>query len=188
MTGLDFLREELKKRGFNDSQIRSKILPAVLDIVTNSGDKYTKMRKSEDEATEQVLSMRRKMSDYQAEIYKAKLKLDRIRAELAVAEKHREHCEDYIDKFNKSLQECETEEGRDIMRSAQMYVNSVNIDTKYDNTAYIIGLASILSHGGINAIDELCKINKKICNPCNKEENPLDKYREAVFRRRMTDD
>ena len=48
------------------------------------------------------------------------------------------------------------------MRIARMFVNMVDVDTKYDNTAYIIGLAAILSRGGINAIGELKKINKKL--------------------------
>ena len=56
----------------------------------------------------------------------------------------------------------DNEEGRDTMRIAQMFVNMVDVDTKYDNTAYIIGLAAILSRGGISAIDELKKINKKL--------------------------
>ena len=70
--------------------------------------------------------------------------------------------EEYVDKFNKSLEECETAEGRDTLRTAQMFVNTVDIETCYDRTAYIIGLASILSNGRMSAIDELKKINKNL--------------------------
>jgi hypothetical protein len=43
-----------------------------------------------------------------------------------------------------------------------MFVNSVNIDSKYDNTAFIVGLAAILSNGECGAISELKKINPKL--------------------------
>ena len=47
MTGLDCLRDELKRRGLMDSQINSKVAAVVHDVVAQSGDKYTKMWKSE---------------------------------------------------------------------------------------------------------------------------------------------
>lgn len=54
---------------------------------------------------------------------------------------------EYIEKFNKSLDECETKEGRDALRLAQVFVNSVNTNTDQNNTAFINGLACILSRG-----------------------------------------
>ncbi len=54
---------------------------------------------------------------------------------------------EYIKKFNKSLNECETKEGRDTLRLAQVFVNSVNAKTSQNNTAFINGLACILSRG-----------------------------------------
>jgi hypothetical protein len=84
--------------------------------------------------------------------------------DVTAAEIHSKHCEDYINKFNKSIRECETPEGRDAIRLAQMYIKSVDVDTKskYDNTAYILGLASILSKENINAIGELRKIKNEL--------------------------
>ena len=71
----------------------------------------------------------------------------------------------YIDKFFAALNECETPEGRDALKKAQMFVNSVNIKTVYDNTAYINGLAAILTKGesatvadGLEKIDEEAKL------------------------------
>ena len=46
-----------------------------------------------------------------------------------------------------------------------MFIDSVDVATKYDNTAYIIGLASILSNGSMDAIAELRKINNKLPDP-----------------------
>ena len=66
---------------------------------------------------------------------------------------------DYIDAFNRSLCECETEEGRDSMRKVQFFLNNVNVETKYDNTAYITALGAILANGKSGPIKELKKVN-----------------------------
>ena len=69
---------------------------------------------------------------------------------------------EYIANFYKALFDCDTEEGKDVMRTAQVFINSVNVKTVYDNTAFIIGLAAILSGGKVGAIEELHKLNTKI--------------------------
>ena len=155
MTSLDCLREELKRRGMINAQIESAVVAVVLDIVANSGDKYTKIREAEHETS-------KRLKELEWQVENAERKLRRMRTEEEELRQRREQFEDYIGKFNKGLNECETAEGRDAMRTAQVYINSVDVDTKYDNTAYIIGLASILSNGKISAIEELKKINKKI--------------------------
>lgn len=155
MTSLDCLREELKRRGMINAQIESAVVAVVLDIVANSGDKYTKIRKEEADTS-------KRLKELEWQVENAERELRRMRIEEEELRQRREQFEDYIDKFNKGLNECETAEGRDAMRTAQVYINSVDVDTKYDNTAYIIGLASILSNGKISAIEELQKINKKI--------------------------
>ena len=159
MTGLECLRAELRKRGFTNAQIEGKaasaIAVAILDIVANTDHAYSDMVKAE-----------RELEDIR---YKAELcrkSEDRRWNDLRKAEqniqKEREEIAQYIDKFNTTLSECETAEGRDAMRRAQTFVNSVSVNSKYDNTAYIIGLASILTNGGIGAIDKLKKLNPKL--------------------------
>lgn len=76
---------------------------------------------------------------------------------------------DYIESYAsrgkqpyKALDECETAGGKDMLRLAQMFVNSVDVNSKYDNTAYIIGLAGILSGNKVAPIPELKKINRKL--------------------------
>lgn len=162
MTGLDCLREEMQKRGLSKAQIESGTAAVVLDILANSGTKYTKMWKEEFDKSKRLKSI-------EGDIRDSKRELEQLRAVIAKCEKeekqaleHRKHCEDYIDEFNKSIMECESETGRDSMKTAQMFVNTVSVDTKYDNTAFIIGLAAILSNGHINPISELKKINKKL--------------------------
>lgn len=162
MNGLDCLREELKERGLNQAQIESKAVAVVLDIVSNSGDKYTKMWEEEHGITQKLRGLQSQLHYVNNEIrYKEGL-IVKLENETREALNHRNHCEDYIDDFNSSLEQCETKEGRDAMRIAQLFVNSVSVDTKYDNTAFIIGLATILSKGEINGIKELSKINKKL--------------------------
>ena len=64
--------------------------------------------------------------------------------------------------FNESLKNCETPEARDAMRAAQVFVNAVNVDSKYDNTAFIIGLSAILSKNGVGPLETLKKMNPKL--------------------------
>ena len=64
--------------------------------------------------------------------------------------------------FFQAVEECETLEGKDTLKKAQMFVNTVNLNTKYDNTAFIIGLASILAQGNVAPIEELRKINPDV--------------------------
>lgn len=154
MTGLDCLRNELRKRGFAKSQLDSKILPAVLDILAGSGTKYEDMWKDESDASTRLTDLKSEICDKECRLAGLELRAD-------TAKQYLKDYERYIDEFNRGLTECETSEGRDAMRAAQIYINSVDVNTAYDNTAYIIGLASILSRGEIGAISELRKINKK---------------------------
>lgn len=162
MTGLDCLREELEKRGMSKAQINSKAVAVVLDIVAQSGNKYTEMWKSEQDVSKRerdalntIMWAENKEKDLNARIEGAE-------PALKLCEEKKRQIESYVSKMCEALENCETPEGRDTMRIAQMFVNTVNVDTKYDNTAYIIGLAAILSKGGISPIDELKKINKKL--------------------------
>ena len=155
MTGLELLREELKKRGFNDHNVNGKLVAAVLDILSNTDHVYSDMVKAEQELDAVRLGVKRKSLEYtrrEFELKQAEQDFKQARWEMV----------QYIEKFNAALSECETAEGRDAMRRAQTFVNSVSVNSKYDNTAYIIGLASILTNGGIGAIDKLKKLNPKL--------------------------
>jgi hypothetical protein len=159
MTGLECLRAELRKRGFTNAQIEGKaasaIAVAVLDIVANTDHVFSDMVKAE-----------RELEDIRHKAELCRKSEDRRWDDLREAEQDfkqaRWEMVQYIEKFNAALSECETAEGRDAMRRAQMFVNSVSVNSKYDNTAYIIGLASILTNGSIGAIDELKKMNPKL--------------------------
>lgn len=162
MTGLDCLRDEMKKRGMTKSQIESNVVAVMLDILANSENKYSEMWRTEAHETERLKEIRKDIRSEEWTLGYLKRERETLEKEVASVKEQRKHCEDYIESFYKSLEKCETQEGRDALRSAQMFINTVNINSKYDNTAFIIGLASILSKGGINAIAELEKINKKL--------------------------
>ena len=162
MTGLDCLREELEKRGLNKAQINSKVAAVVLDVVAQSGDKYTQMWKSEEETSKRERDALNTIKLAEHKEIDLNARIERAERALELCKEKKRQIESYVSKMCEALENCETPEGRDTMRIAQMFVNTVNVDTKYDNTAYIIGLAAILSMGGISPIDELKNINKKL--------------------------
>lgn len=166
MTGLDCLKQELRNRGYKQQQIESKIVVDILDILANSDGKYSDIHKLE----HYIRTMDGEIASMNAQYAKSKRraaefeqKKDEIvkeindRAELCIKEK-----KEYIDKFFQAIEECETPEGKDTLKKAQMFVNTVNLNTKYDNTAFIIGLASILAQGNVAPIEELRKINPDV--------------------------
>lgn len=165
MNGLDCLREEMASRGLTQAQIESKTAAVVLDILSESGDKYKKTWETEQEITKRAREAERKILTIRSQQNFLESQENELNHKREAFEAYNDEVKKYINDFNKSLEECETQEGRDRMRIAQMFVNSVDIDTKYDNTAFIIGLSAILSGGKINAIKELKKINSKLPSP-----------------------
>lgn len=162
MTGLDCLREEMLARGCNKAQVESKTAAIVLDILSNSGTKYTEMANEESVWTELEMKKRKEVYWEQDTLDRLKHECRRLQREVNELEEKTQADNSYIDTFLEEMQKCETAEGRDTMRKAQTYINSISIDTKYDNTAFIIGLASILSNGSVGAIKALRKINPKL--------------------------
>ena len=155
MTGLECLKDELIKHGYTKQQAESKVVAGVLDIVCKAGNKYTvqeALLKDREQLLGENLQLNR-MIDYKKE------EIARIDKELSQRIKD---AQNYIDSWYKAISECETAEGRDKMRIAQMYVNSVTVESAYDRTAFIVGLAAIISGEKIAPIEELKKINKKL--------------------------
>lgn len=162
MTGLDCLREEMLARGCNKAQIESKTAAIVLDILSNSGTKYIDMANEESVWTQLEIEKRKEVYWEQDELDRLKRECRRLQREVDELKEETRVDNSYINDFLKKMEECETKEGRDTMRKAQVYINTIDIDTKYDNTAFIIGLASILSNGNVGAIKALKKINPKL--------------------------
>lgn len=157
-TQIDECRDWLIAHGCNKQQVYCKtadaLIPAVLDFVTQKGDLYTKLAEDEETAiaTANVLKTLTEL-------------VNEKKSEIAELEQRRSWLIDtrtneimgYIEEFHKAIQECETPEARDRLKMLQMFVNTVEVDTKYDNTAFINGIASILS--GVSAsVDKLQKV------------------------------
>lgn len=145
----------MEKRGCAKVTLESKYIPVVLDIISNSGDKYTKMWQEEEEQTKRLRKASKDADYYERRAREAELRLED--AERNLAEKQR-----YMDTLFEALNRCETPEEKARLKAAQVFVNSVSVNTKYDNTAYIIGLAQVLAGGSFDGIEELKKVNPKL--------------------------
>lgn len=155
MTGLECLKEELIKRGYTKQQVSGKVVAGVLDILSKSNGEYTNLH----EVSAEINEAEAKLKWF--EMRRASIERE-IEEERKDVKKLQDKTQEYIDKFYEAINKCETEEGRDALRIAQMFVNSINIDTCYDNTAYIKGLALILSRGNIAAMDMLERVEKNV--------------------------
>ena len=149
MTKLDYIRMELRKQGVTKAQTESSVLAKTLDIIEKTGSKYADIVDDEKELTFRLKEL--------------KLEEESFDEHLNMLEERKK----YIDDFYEALKQCETQEGRDTMRAAQMFVNTININTEYDNYAFIAGLAAILSKGGTGPLGELKKINKDLSGLSN---------------------
>ena len=130
MTGLEMLKQEMLKRGCTKAQTESKLVAIVLDIVSEAGTAYTDLREAEERMKE--------INNAEAALRKREKALGEAK------EKFRDETEDYVEDFRTILRNCETAKTRDALKVAQMFTDSVEIKTAYDNTAYINGLAMIL--------------------------------------------
>ena len=171
MSGLDCLRTELLKRGYSNAQANARVVAGVLDILANTpNEEYANIqaaREQRDSLWNDIGRLKLLKEDAYKEYEEAnalrrKYKSDNYELLKAANVAKYNEVQAYINKFFHALDDAETPEGRDRLRAAQTYVNSVDVDTKYDNTAFIIGLASILSGGNTGAIDQLKKINPKL--------------------------
>lgn len=168
MTGLDCLKEEMIKRGLTKQQAESKTVLIVLDILSGAEGKYLDLARLEErieELKEDEEQLKSTIAEYRRKAIACSMELkqiiDSVNAKAIAL--YQENVK-YIRDFLHVLETAETPEGRDALKAAQMFVNTINVDTKYDNTSFIIGLASILSQGRMAAVEALHRINDKI--PC----------------------
>lgn len=158
MTGRELLEEEMRKRGATESQIKSKTFALTLDTIAQT-DIHTKVYEEEQHLLELQKRCQReqhRLDKIMELIDSSRKSLDRSREELKEKE---DAISSYVDRFNRSLTECETAEGRDAMRRTQLFMNTVKINNDYDNTAFIKGLAMILSSGPFGNMTDLQRVS-----------------------------
>lgn len=163
MTGLECLKAELLERGYNKRQIENKVILETLEILSNSQGRYTDLDKLEKEISDkqEILALLNYQISYLTRTYDdlCHNRDKAIESVKKIADREYKAVIDYIDAFLKILEDCNSPEKRDIIKLAQMYRNSVNIETPYDNTAFIKGLAAILSQGAATLEGGMKKID-----------------------------
>lgn len=156
MTGIECLRQSLLNKGYTRQQTESKVVLGVLEILTECGEQFHR----QDVLLQDIKKLEFRKKRIEDAIEYAQNSQRKERENL---NKIREEIRGYINQFYEALNNCETPEGRDAMRKVQMFVNTVDIDTKYDNTAFIAALGAILANvGGIEPLKQLKKINPAI--------------------------
>lgn len=167
MTGLDRLKEAIILSGNNRQMANSKAVAVCWEILTHDNEKYAT---TQYEYEERIRELQEKYNHLNDEFQRLKIARNNLDIELlktreeieSIKENEWQREVEYVERFNASLLECETPEGRDATRKCQMFINSIDVDSKYDNTAKIISLGAILSNGSIAPVDELRKINPKL--------------------------
>ncbi len=158
MTGLECLQDELVKCGFSRQQAKSKTVVATLNILAGSNGKFLEI----DRLLEEESSLKIRVEDLKRQVVQIQQTRDSLVASLKREEESfNNDVQAYVQRFYEALWNCETKEGRDVLRMAQLFMNTVSIDTVYDNTAFINGLASILTRGNACNIDQLKPISKQ---------------------------
>lgn len=155
MTGLELLKAEMKKKGCTASQINSQVVSIVLDILSKSDGEFLRLNGLEKEIKDKAATLR-----------SLEWRIDNKRREQREMEQRMneqmDSLREYAEQFNDGLKRCESPEGRDRLKRAQIFVNTVEVGTKYDNTAFIIGLSAILAEGPLDGPEELKKINPRL--------------------------
>jgi hypothetical protein len=162
MNKLDTLREELRKRHFKEIQIKSKLVPTILDIILNPDNKYTEIWEEEINETNKLIEIQEKIRKSEENLKTLNdntRELSRKNAETMLTIEDRiGYMQAYINEFYKTIKTCDTDEGRDTMRKVQVYLDLV--DNSRSNDAYINGLARILSQGRLEKDFEFKRVTR----------------------------
>lgn len=140
ITTLEELREAMYKRGMTKASCNTRAVAVAFDIMTECGHISADIVASENiikEKQKEIASL-----DFYYERKKKQWTREEQQAIRESVKLQRER-----EAFQKDLESCETPEARDAMRLARVFKDSIRIDTKYDNTAYINQLGAILSLG-----------------------------------------
>lgn len=161
MTGMEIILEKLRNKGYSAGKIKTNA-EFIADIVTILSDDETrrkvdvaKMHETEAQMTyERAVEERSRAQTTLSMANTKELNAENIMA--AAKQKEEEAAETLkrVEQLSKVMSDCETQEARDRVRMANLFRGMTDIQTPQNNTAYIAGLASILS-GCTPAIAEL---------------------------------
>ena len=169
--------EKLLEAGLSKQQAASKTAKVVFAVCTDNPDllKLLDLEQCINTAEEHLDIVEDNLKLYNRRLEDCKEEYEAVKnliarySDAVRADEIYEKDKEYIDSFNKSLAECETAEGRDAMSKAQVFANACDINTDANNTAFINGLACILSDGKCGSIFN--GFNKKLeqIKPTEKE-------------------
>lgn len=140
------LETKLQQMGLTQAQVNCKATKATFVVCANNPEvtELYELEKRIERAARELDNVKRESERQLRKLNGLKLQ---YKEQECRAQEIQEETNKYIDEFNDALKNCETAEGRDTLRLAQMFVNSVDVESVQNNTAYINGLACILSSG-----------------------------------------
>lgn len=122
---------KLRAEGFTDQQINSKVADAIISIWAEAPELLN--------VKDKIKEINKEIESHRFEQMRKEAKYEDMKAELA--DKAEE-----LNNFRKELEECTTEKAKDKLRLARFFIENTTVNNGYENTAYIRGLANILSY------------------------------------------
>lgn len=170
---IEMFRTKAREAGIRETIINSKCFETCLMFCIEAGEGITGIdfMKWKDEVEADVVRREAEVSDREHRVNQRENEIawrdqfvnSGIKRLLTESNSELKARQDELRELLAKLDECETAESRDLMKRAQLFIDSVNVETKYDNTAYIAALGAILSApGSFDCIGELKKINRKV--------------------------
>ena len=166
MSGIELIRERLAELGLKKNVIHSNAVELTIAVIANGDDvdatiafkellhQYYVSSNDLTRKQAELSAKQRNLSIYEKHLSEEK---ERISKSSRILEEQRNQFSQMIDEFKNCLCECETAEGRDAARKAAFYIANTNVNTAYDNTAFIYGLAALLSDTQSNLPDNIKK-------------------------------
>lgn len=166
------MKNRMREMGIKESTINSKCFETCVLILTEAQEGITgidlcKVKNELDAKHKELECKATRLANREAFLINEERRIQNLpRDTQALVDKANADIEERLSQLKSAidrLNECETPEGRDLLRRAQLFIDMTEIQTKYDNTAYIVALGAILSApGSMDCIKELKKINRKL--------------------------
>ena len=146
MSGLENLRAKLSELGLNSNSINSKAVEMTVSVLANNDDIDVSLafKGLLDEYNEKRNYLNSKLRELEKKEYTLISREKTLSNNQKMLEERGFQLQRMVSEFEDCLSECETSEGRDAIRRAAFFITNTKINTCYDNTAYINGLANLL--------------------------------------------
>lgn len=150
MSGMDALKETMKKMGASGQLAESRAVPMVVTILANKENHLTAWKLFE-EMVNNVRAQQASNTNRAQSLAFEEERINRKRREIEKREKAIADKEAEIAHIKEEILKCETPEARDRMRLAITYDAMISTANVYQETERIKGLAAILSGSKENA-------------------------------------